>query len=140
MLGLPDHSRIDRSIPKWHITCRIARVLYRIVCGLLALAILAGILLIGPMVFALIVALPKGDKAAVAAFALLPVALMAWLWHEAMEDGGDCGRPCASCGAPLDPKSRAVYCSPQCRHYAALERSKREALARDIAGYGECPF
>lgn len=44
---------------------------------------------------------------------------------------------CGQCGHPISAPSRAVYCSPLCRDFAAKERRKREVDARALAAYGD---
>lgn len=47
--------------------------------------------------------------------------------------------PCLQCGAPIGHPSRAVYCSPACRKYAALERAETERRAERLAAFGDVP-
>lgn len=47
--------------------------------------------------------------------------------------------PCAQCGAPIGHPSRASYCSPACRKYAALERAATEERSARLAAFGDVP-
>lgn len=46
---------------------------------------------------------------------------------------------CGKCGAPIQAPSRAIYCSPACRNYAALERAHTERSAERLAAFGDVP-
>jgi hypothetical protein len=48
--------------------------------------------------------------------------------------------PCSQCGAPIGAPSRAAYCSPGCRRYAALERAETDRRARSLEGWGDVPY
>ncbi len=45
--------------------------------------------------------------------------------------------PCRQCGAPIDGRSRAGYCSPVCRGIAAELRGKRERTAERLEALGD---
>jgi hypothetical protein len=49
-----------------------------------------------------------------------------WLWQELRNLPHGDWHPCVECGAPIDPPSRACYCSPACRRYARLEHAARD--------------
>ena len=48
--------------------------------------------------------------------------------------------PCLQCGVPIEPPSRAEFCSPACRRYDRLRRMATEAKAARLDAFGEVPF
>jgi len=60
--------------------------------------------------------------------------------NRALPDSGR--RPCANadCGRPIEPPSRARYCSETCREIAAERRVRLRVAAERAADYGEVPF
>ncbi len=49
------------------------------------------------------------------------------------------GHACLQCGHPIAAPSRAMYCSPACRKYAALERAATEERSARLAAFGDVP-
>jgi ribosomal protein L34E len=47
---------------------------------------------------------------------------------------------CGQCGVPIEPPSRAEYCSPTCRRYARLQREELERRSELLDSFGAVPF
>lgn len=114
------------------------RVLCRVLRFLLFVAV--SVLVIGAaLVFSLFVALTSGYSGRRSHPELIVAAALAIvyaLWRR--RDAG--WRACGQCGVPIEPPSRAEYCSPSCRRYARLQREALDRRVETLASYGEVPF
>ena len=64
------------------------------------------------------------------------VAIVLVLWKKRESDWHACGQ----CGVPIEPPSRAEYCSPPCRRYARLRREEFDRRSALLGSFGEVPF
>jgi hypothetical protein len=52
----------------------------------------------------------------------LQLRAIAWTWRKLRGIAARGWRPCEQCGYPIEPPSRARFCSAACRRYARLDR------------------
>jgi len=64
------------------------------------------------------------------------LAIVYLLWRKRDSNWHACGQ----CGVPIEPPSRAEYCSPTCRRYARLRREELERRSELLTSFGEVPF
>jgi hypothetical protein len=114
---------------------------YRVGCFLAGLALVILLVIFGPLALAIIFATPtNGDKAVLAGLGALYLVCVRACFREALGRRADNGHPCGQCGAPIEPPSRAEYCSPACRRYARLARAEAERRADQLEGFGGVPY
>jgi hypothetical protein len=110
---------------------RVLRFLVVVVVSMLVIGI--------ALVFSLFIALVSGSRGRRSHPELVVAAALAIvyaLWRGRNADWHACGQ----CGVPIEPPSRAEYCSPSCRRYARLQREAFDRRAETLASYGEVPF
>jgi hypothetical protein len=114
------------------------QVTRRVVRFLIVVAV--SVLIIGTaLVFSLAIALASGNRGRRSHPELIvatALAIVYALWRK--RDAG--WHACGQCGVPIEPPSRAEYCSPSCRRYARLQREAFDRRAETLASYGEVPF
>ena len=85
----------------------------------------AALVYLAPLLFALALIESRSSVrrrgVALAALRLLAGAL-AWAWRQLRGLPRPGWHPCAHCGSPIEPPSRACYCSPACGRNARLQR------------------
>lgn len=94
------------------------------------------------LVLALVVSIAQGSQrkhrglARPALIVLSGLAIAHLFWRKRDSTWHACGQ----CGVPIEPPSRAEYCSPTCRRYARLRREELERRNELSASFGEVPF
>ena len=113
------------------VTWRVLRVL---------IVVAVSVLVIGTaLVFSLFIALTSGTRGRRSHPELVIAAALAIVyafWRRRDADWHACGQ----CGVPIEPPSRAEFCSPSCRRYARLHREALDRRSQMLASYGEVPF